>query len=94
MTESAFSYSYNFYHRHATSMLKDEFTYLFQRNVVDQHQVGIIRGLIRAFLLLDMITPEESDNLSKLITAFDRSDHNHSSHIAIYFASICEVLNV
>ncbi|ENV09323.1 hypothetical protein F966_01979 [Acinetobacter higginsii] len=94
MTESAFSYSYEFYHRHTTSILNDEFTFLFQRNVVDQHQVGVIRGLLRAFLLLDMISAEEYENLSKVITTFDRSDHNHCSHIAVYFASICEVLNV
>lgn len=92
-TEPKFTFPYKFYRKQATSSLKNEFTFLFHRNVVDQHQIGLMRGLISAYLLIDVITPEECEALSKLITTFDRSAQNHCSHIAAYFASICEVIN-
>lgn len=84
-----FGCPFSVYRTMALHDLKTSLAYLLSLSYVSDHDVGRIRGSISSYYCCELITEEEKDAFSLVVTTFHFSEFSHSSHVVTYLATFC-----
>lgn len=84
-----FGCSFSVYRSMALHDLKTSLAYLLSLSYVSDHDVGRIRGSISSYYCCELITEDEKDAFSLVVTTLHFSEFSHSSHVVSYLAARC-----
>ena len=84
-----FRCSFAVYRSMALQDIKTSLSYLLSTTSVSDHDVGRIRGSISSYYCCELITEEEKEAFSLVVTTLHFSEFLYSSHVVSYLAARC-----